>query len=60
MGNLNEALIGIPGGRARLQTPALVIDLDALERNIAKMVAHAKKVGIGLRAAGNRESKTGG
>src|SRR5262245_7034895 len=49
MGHLNEPLIAVPGGRARLQTPALVIDLDALERNIAKMVAHAKSVGIGLR-----------
>jgi D-serine deaminase-like pyridoxal phosphate-dependent protein len=49
MGYLNDALIGVPGGRERLQTPALVIDLDAFERNIAKMMAHAKKVGIGLR-----------
>jgi 3-hydroxy-D-aspartate aldolase len=49
MGTLNEALIGVPGGQARLQTPALVIDLDAFERNVTKMVAHAKKVGIGLR-----------
>jgi D-serine deaminase-like pyridoxal phosphate-dependent protein len=49
MGYLNEAMVGIAGGRARLQTPALVIDLDAFERNVAKMVAHAKKVGVGLR-----------
>src|SRR6476661_2165686 len=49
MSHLNEGLIGVPGGRARLQTPALVIDLDAFERNVAKMVAHAKKVGVGLR-----------
>jgi len=49
MSSLNEPLIGVPGGRARLQTPALVIDLDAFERNLAAMVAHAKKAGIGLR-----------
>jgi D-serine deaminase-like pyridoxal phosphate-dependent protein len=46
---LNSSLIGVSGGRARLQTPALLIDLDAFERNVARMVAHAKKVGIGLR-----------
>ncbi|MBL6938028.1 MAG: DSD1 family PLP-dependent enzyme [Alphaproteobacteria bacterium] len=49
MASLNEPLIGVPGGRAKLQTPALVIDLDAFERNLAAMVAHAKRVGIGLR-----------
>ncbi len=46
---LNEDLIGIPGGAAKLQTPALVIDLDIFERNVARMVAHAKHIGIGLR-----------
>jgi 3-hydroxy-D-aspartate aldolase len=46
---LNENLIGVPGGRARLQTPALVIDLDAFERNVARMVEHAARAGIGLR-----------
>src|SRR3569832_2344388 len=46
---LNEQLIGVPGGRAKLQPPALVIALDAFERNIAAMVAHAKRAGIGLR-----------
>ncbi len=49
MTKLNENLIGIPGGAARLQTPALVLDLDAFERNVAHMVAHAKRAGIGLR-----------
>ena len=49
MANLNDPLIGLAGGRAMLQTPALVIDLDAFERNVAHMVAHAKKSGIGLR-----------
>jgi D-serine deaminase-like pyridoxal phosphate-dependent protein len=47
--SLNSDLIGVPGGRALLQTPALVIDLDALERNIAAMAAHAAKNKIALR-----------
>jgi 3-hydroxy-D-aspartate aldolase len=46
---LNDDLIGIPGGRWRLQTPALVIDLDSLERNIAHMADHARRHGINLR-----------
>jgi D-serine deaminase-like pyridoxal phosphate-dependent protein len=49
MTSLNENLIGKPGGRAKLQTPALVLDLDIFERNLAHMTAHAKKHGIGLR-----------
>src|SRR5229473_1182636 len=49
MPNLNDSLIGVAGGSASLQTPALVIDLDAFERNVASMVAHAKKSGIALR-----------
>ncbi|HEY4124569.1 MAG TPA: DSD1 family PLP-dependent enzyme [Rhizomicrobium sp.] len=46
---LNEDLIGIPGGRAKIQTPALVVDLDVLERNIARMAEHAKTHGLNLR-----------
>jgi 3-hydroxy-D-aspartate aldolase len=46
---LNEDLIGVPGGRWKLQTPALVIDLDVLEANIARMAEHARKHGIALR-----------
>ncbi|HUJ02523.1 MAG TPA: DSD1 family PLP-dependent enzyme [Rhizomicrobium sp.] len=46
---LNEELIGVEGGRAKLQTPALVVDLDALEKNIAAMAAHAKAKNIALR-----------
>jgi D-serine deaminase-like pyridoxal phosphate-dependent protein len=49
MKRLNEDLMGVPGGAARLQTPALVLDLDIFERNVAHMVAHAKKSRIGLR-----------
>ena len=47
--SLNSDLIGVAGGRALLQTPALVIDLDAMERNIAAMAAHAQKNNIALR-----------
>jgi len=46
---LNENLIGAPGGRAKIQTPALVVDLDILERNIARMAEHAKAHNIALR-----------
>lgn len=46
---LNEDLIGVPGGRWKLQTPALVVDLDILERNIARMADHAKRHAIALR-----------
>ncbi|HEY1838217.1 MAG TPA: DSD1 family PLP-dependent enzyme [Rhizomicrobium sp.] len=46
---LNVDLIGVKGGRARIATPALVIDLDVMERNIAAMAAHAKQNAIALR-----------
>lgn len=49
MSALNTNLIGVPGGRAKLQTPALVVDLDVMERNIAAMAAHAKAKGVSLR-----------
>lgn len=45
----NASLIGKPGSRAALTTPALVIDLDAMERNIERMAAHCKKHGVALR-----------
>jgi D-serine deaminase-like pyridoxal phosphate-dependent protein len=45
----NAHLIGRPGSRAQLMTPALVIDLDALEGNIARMAEHARRHGVGLR-----------
>ena len=35
--------------RDELPTPALLLDLDAMERNIATMAAHAAATGIGLR-----------
>ena len=45
----NEALIGRQGSRAALSTPALVLDLDRLERNIAYLAAYCAKAGHGLR-----------
>jgi D-serine deaminase-like pyridoxal phosphate-dependent protein len=45
----NAGLIGQPGSRARLCTPALVLDLDALERNIAAMAAYCGQRGVALR-----------
>jgi len=49
MAYLNADLIGVPGGRAQLQTPALVIDLDHFERNIAAMAEHCARQGLALR-----------
>ncbi|HEY2178906.1 MAG TPA: DSD1 family PLP-dependent enzyme [Caulobacteraceae bacterium] len=46
---LNTHLIGRQGGRRALNTPALVVDLEALERNIAAMAGFARAAGIGLR-----------
>lgn len=45
----NTYLLGVARGRDRLDTPALLLDRPALERNIAKMAATAKHHGIGLR-----------
>ncbi|MGH7022025.1 MAG: DSD1 family PLP-dependent enzyme [Caulobacteraceae bacterium] len=46
---LNTHLIGRQGGRRDMATPALVVDLDALERNIAAMAAFAREAGLNLR-----------
>ena len=46
---LHRHLVGRQGSRRDLNTPALVVDLDALERNIAKMAAFAGRKGIALR-----------
>lgn len=46
---LDEDLLNRPGGRLEIATPALVLDLDALEANIAAMAAWAKAEGIALR-----------
>src|SRR5436853_484718 len=38
----NEALIGVPGSRDLLGTPALVLDLELMEANIASMAEYAR------------------
>jgi 3-hydroxy-D-aspartate aldolase len=45
--NPPPAEIGTP--LADVETPALIVDLDAFERNIAKMAAFARKAGVGVR-----------
>ena len=45
----NAELVGVPGGRWRMSTPALVLDLDAMERNVAAMAAHCRRTGQALR-----------
>ena len=46
---LHAHLIGRQGSRAALNTPALVIDLEALDRNIAVMAGLTAARGVGLR-----------
>ncbi|MBP8247260.1 MAG: alanine racemase, partial [Phenylobacterium sp.] len=46
---LSLALIGQPGSRYQVPTPAAVIDLDAFDRNVARMAARAKAAGLALR-----------
>ena len=45
----NESLIGQPGSRSALGTPALVLDLDVLEANIASLAQHAQANGYQVR-----------
>jgi 3-hydroxy-D-aspartate aldolase len=47
--NPNAHLVGRPGSRKEILTPALVLDVDALERNIRRMADFARSRGIGLR-----------
>jgi 3-hydroxy-D-aspartate aldolase len=47
--DLHAHLIGQQGGRKSLNTPVLLIDLDAFERNVASMAAFAKENGLRLR-----------
>ncbi|MDZ3830617.1 MAG: DSD1 family PLP-dependent enzyme [Sphingopyxis sp.] len=46
---LHSHLIGRQGGRADLNTPVLVLDLAALDRNIAAMAAFVAARGVALR-----------
>jgi 3-hydroxy-D-aspartate aldolase len=45
----NTYLIGQPDGRARLCTPALLLELDAFEHNVAAMTAFCRAHGVALR-----------
>ncbi len=45
----NEGLIGEKGSRGRLTTPALVLDLDRFERNLAAMARLCQESGQSLR-----------
>ena len=46
---LHEHLIGRQGSRADLNTPVLVLDVEALDRNIAAMAALTAGKGVALR-----------
>lgn len=46
---LHEHLIGQQGSRAALNTPVLVLDIEALDRNIAYMAGRAAERGVALR-----------
>ena len=46
---LHAHLIGRQGGRADLNSPALVVDLDLLDANIAAMAKYATEHGLALR-----------
>jgi 3-hydroxy-D-aspartate aldolase len=48
----NEELIGLPGSRRRLMTPALVLDLDAFEGNLTSMARLCREAGLALRPHG--------
>jgi D-serine deaminase-like pyridoxal phosphate-dependent protein len=45
----DRSLIGVPDGRWAIATPALVIDLDRVEANLAYMADYAARHGIKLR-----------
>ena len=46
---LHAHLIGQPGSRDRLNTPALLLDLAAFERNVTRMAEFARQQGLALR-----------
>ena len=45
----NENLIGMPGSRYKLNTPALIIDLNLLEQNIETMAKYCRKTKFNIR-----------
>lgn len=45
----NAGLVGQPGSRALLETPALVLDRDAFDRNLAAMAHHCARHAVQLR-----------
>ena len=45
----NQSLLGQPQSLAKLQTPALILDLDAFERNLRKMAEFAAAAPIAIR-----------
>jgi D-serine deaminase-like pyridoxal phosphate-dependent protein len=45
----NQKLVGVRGSRARLTTPALVLDLDRFERNLTAMARYCRDAGLELR-----------
>ena len=45
----NAKFIGVKGARRRLSTPGLLLDVDALDHNIAAMASRAAVHGLGLR-----------
>ena len=45
----NSRLVGESGSRQRLATPAMILDLDAFEGNIANMADWARSASLGLR-----------
>lgn len=45
----NAHMLGQQGSALTLNTPALVLDLDAFDRNLARMMAHCQSAGLGLR-----------
>ncbi len=47
--DLHRHLVGQQGSRAALNTPVLVIERDALQRNIEAMAAFARQHGVALR-----------
>ena len=49
---VNSELIGQPGSRWEILTPALILDLDVLDANIATMAAWAREGGFTLRPHG--------